>query len=300
MIVFTFSQVKLAKNIAKKLGAKFSKIEVNYFPDNEVYIRFNKNPKNKDVIIVESLTKNPNEKIIQLLFSSLTAKELGAKKVIGVIPYLAYMRQDKAFKKYECISAKILPKILESCKLDAIFTLNPHLHRIKSLSEIFSIPVFELSCEKEIGEYINKNFSKDWILIGPDIESKNLIRNISEISGLNYIILKKKRFGAKKVKIFIPKVKGEKAIIIDDILSTGGTIIETIKELKKKGFKKFFCIIIHLLSENSIKKVRKYCKVISTNSVQTKISKIDVSNVFSYEIKRYLTEKPIREIDELF
>ncbi|MEM5790461.1 MAG: ribose-phosphate diphosphokinase [Candidatus Aenigmatarchaeota archaeon] len=302
MIVFAPTSIPLARNIAKRLGAKFCRIEINYFPDNEVYIRFKENPKNKDIIIVHSLSENPNEKIIELLFSSLTAKELGAKRILGVIPYLAYMRQDKRFKKGECISAKILPKLIENSGIDAVFTLNPHLHRIKSLTEIFSIPVFELSCGKEIGEYIKKNFSGDWVLVGPDTESRNLIRNISETSGLDYIVLRKKRIGPKKVKILPSKIRISKrnAIIIDDMTSTGETIIETIKELKKHGFKKFFCIVIHLISEDFLIKVKKYCKAISTNSVQTKVSKIDVSEVFSYAIKRYLTQKPIREIDELF
>jgi len=145
MIVFACSSIPLAKNIAKKLKAKFSKLEVKRFPDGEIYLRFREEVRNKDVLIVQSLANNPNEKIVELLFSSLTAKELKAKRVLAIIPYLAYMRQDKSFKKGECISAKILPKLIECCKINAIFTLNPHLHRIKSLSEIFSIPVFELS-----------------------------------------------------------------------------------------------------------------------------------------------------------
>ena len=302
MKVFACSAFSLAKKIAKKLDAKFSRVEVKYFPDNEVYLRF-KERIDEEVILVQSLAKKPNERLVELIFSSLTAKDLGARKVIALIPYLAYMRQDKRFKKGECISARVLAEVLQASGIDALFTLNPHLHRIKSLSEIYRIPVFELSCERELARYIQKNFSRDeWVLVGPDIESTNFVRRISRISGFDYFILRKRRISSKKVRIFVSKLKPLKknAIIIDDILSTGETLIKTIQELKKLGFKKFFCIVVHLLSEKGLKKVEKFCKVVSTNSVPSRVSKIDVSEVFSLALKRYLTEKPIREIDELF
>ncbi len=303
MIVLSFpSSRSLARKIAKRIGAKFSEIEVKYFPDMEAYVRIKENLEGKDVIIVQTLAQDPNEKIIQLLFSSLTAKNLKARKVIALIPYLAYMRQDKMFKKYECVSAKALAKLIEASGIDAIFVLNPHLHRIKNLDEIFSIPSFNVSCEKEIADYLKKNFSKDeWILVGPDIESKPILKRISEISGFDFIVLRKKRFGPKEVKVFGKrKMKKKNAIIIDDIASTGVTLIKTIKLLKKLGFKKFYCIVIHLLSEDLLKEIKKYSQIVSTNSVQNKTSKIDVSKSFADAIKLYLTQKSIREIDELF
>ena len=287
MLVVGFdSSQSLAIKIARILKAKYTKVETRYFPDKETYLRYNTSLKGQTLMLVNSLYF-PDQKILQVAFAAKTAKELGAKKVILFSPYMPYIRQDKRFKKGECLSSKIFPKLLVG--VDYFITIDPHLHRYKSLSQIFKIKTKVLSSNKLIYNYIKRNF-KNPIIIGPDKESYRWAKKIAKKLNVKSIILKKVRVTSHKViikKFNVNSIKDKQVILLDDIISTGTTMLKTIKMLKNSNIKNINVICVHgLFLEHSAKKLKKAGakSIVSTNTIPSKYSKIDISNLIK-EVK---------------
>ncbi len=272
--------------ISKKFKIKKSELLVEKFPDNELNIKFKDDLKNKEVILVQSFYGNLNEKIIETLFAVYTAKDLGAKKVILFSLYFPYFRKDKRFEKGECISIKVLSELVKV--FSKIYIIDPHLHRIKKIKDVMKNGEKITSIDL-IAEYFEKKFkskkSTGVMFIGPDKESYQWAKEISQKTNFGSLILKKKRYGSKKVKIFLPKkisVKNKEVVIVDDIISTGNTMLETIKQLKKFKPKKIYCVAIHgiFADKEILKRLKKNSEIITTNTIPNKESKIDVSKLF--------------------
>jgi ribose-phosphate pyrophosphokinase len=275
----------LAKKVARKLKVSYKKLVVNQFPDGEFHIRLPVQVKNKQVIIIQSMAPKPNLSLLETVWAAQTARELGAKKVIVVAPYLCYMRQDKRFFATEAKSNTIMSALL-TCA-DEVLTIDPHLHRIKSLKEIFEIKARSITANNVLGEYIKKNIKKGMI-IGPDAESYQWAEDIAEIAGLESVVLKKKRFNARRVRIVVPEklkeqLKGMPAILVDDVISTGHTILEVVKQLRKHNIKNIYALTVHgLFSEDALRKLQKAkVKVIATNTINNKVARIDVSDLIA-------------------
>lgn len=280
--------IHLTKKIANKLKCPSSQIQVSKFPDGELYIRFLTDVKNQNIILIQSFYGNINDCIIETLFAAKTAKSLGAKKITLVAPYFPYLRQDKRFKSGECISIKILAQYMDQA-FDKIYILDPHLHRKNKLSQLFKTKSYLLSSNFLISEYIKKKISNP-VIIGPDNESYKWAGKVAGILGCPSFILSKKRLTEKKVKITINKkisIKNKNVIIVDDIISTGNTIIQSIKKLKKLGAKKFYCIAVHgIFSENALKRIKKLnVTIITTNSIPNPVSKIDISGIIVEKLR---------------
>jgi ribose-phosphate pyrophosphokinase len=294
MIIFSFGNSQnLAKKIAKTTMAKLGKIEYNTFPDEELYIRFMNKVDGEKVVIVESMFPNPNLSLLKLYFAGRTAKSLGAKKVIAVIPYLGFMRQDKRFKDGECISSREMAHLINS-SFDSIITIDPHLHRIKNMTDIFHIERKKLSANSLIAEYIKKHFNqKTAIIAGPDIESSQWAKAIADSIHYDSVIFLKERKGPRNVKINVTMEMNwnkKDIIIIDDIVSSGHTMIEAIKEIKKRNPNSVNCICVHgLFVEGAYEKILKtgINKIVSTNTIEHKSNKIDVSGIIAEEILKY-------------
>ena len=278
---------KIAKSVARLKNCNYMTLEINKFPDGELYIRFPRSVKGKETIVVQSLV-DPNEKIIELLFICNTAKELGAKKIVLVAPYMAYMRADRRFQKGEVISANILARVLSSC-FDKVITIDPHLHRIKKLSEIFTIKSKRLTCVELIADYIRKH-SKKPVIVGPDEESYQWANSVAKFLNTKAFVLKKRRKSSREVEVKTTSLNldGQEVFIVDDIISTGHTMIETIKGVKNTGARNIHCIGVHgLFVENADKKIIKAGarKITTTNTIPNKYSEIDVTNLVSNNIK---------------
>lgn len=273
----------LAKRVARRLKAPYAALIVKHFPDGETYLRLPKDVKGKEVILIESMHPDPDLIMIETIFAARTAKELGAKKVIIVAPYLAYMRQDKRFHPRECKSNSIMAALM-TCG-DKIITIDPHLHRISSLKDIFKIPAQRLSANDVIAKYIKKNI-KNEVIVGPDIESYQWAEEIAKKIDLHAVVLRKKRYTSRVVRIKVkPGIgfRGKNVVIVDDIISTGHTMIEPIKQIKKMGAKKIYCIGVHgLFVEGALKKLKKLgVTVLTTNTIVNPVSKIDMSETIA-------------------
>jgi ribose-phosphate pyrophosphokinase len=273
----------LARKVAKRIKAPYAALKITRFPDGELNLRLPMDVKGKEVVLIESMHPNPDLTMIEIIFAARTCKELGAKKVTVVAPYLAYMRQDKRFHPRECKSNTIMSALM-TCA-DRILTIDPHLHRIKSLKEIFRIPAKRLSANDAIAKYIEKNI-KNEVIVGPDSESYQWAEAIAEKVHVHATVLRKKRYTARHVKIVVKKgteFKGKNVVIVDDIISTGHTMIEPIKQIKKMGAKKIYCIGVHgLFVEGALKMLKKLgATVLTTNTIVNPTSKIDMSETIA-------------------
>ena len=202
--------------------------------------------------------------------------------------YVPYLRLDKRCHIKEAVSQGIIAGLIEKY-VDEILIIDPHLHRKKSLNHIFSIKAKKLTASFLIAGYIKKNIGNP-VIIGPDEESHAWANSVAEILDAESRILRKKRYSSYHVEVKLNKkidLKNKNAVIVDDIVSTGHTILETAKELRRLGAKKIYCICVHgIFVEDALKKLKKAgISVVSTNTIPSKASKIDVSGVVSENIK---------------
>jgi len=279
---------KLAKSLALKLKAKYSKLLIDKFPDGDIYLKYMVNVKNETVILVHSFQPNPNQSLINLVFAAETARDLGAKKVILVAPYLAFMRQDKRFNPGEAVSSKIMAKWLGSC-VNKIMTIDTHLHRFRTLDKLFSIPAVNLSANKLIAACVKK-FNHPF-LMGPDWESSQWARRIANQIGADSAILEKTRHHARKVTVRLTEkanFKNRNIVIIDDIISTGHTVIEAAKLAKRLGAKSVTAIAVHgIFTEQAYEKLKKagINKIVTANTILHRSNNLDVSSLLAEELR---------------
>lgn len=273
----------LAKKLAEKLSFPIGKITARSFPDGESYIRIHDKVKAKKVILVCSLHQ-PDGKLLPLYFLSKIVKELGAKSIWLVAPYLAYMRQDKVFRKGEGITSQYFASLLSQFT-DNLITVDPHLHRISNLNEIYSIPTKVVHAANHISQWILENVASP-LLIGPDIESEQWVSMVAKNAHAPFIILSKKRRGDSEVKISIPKVKSflhYTPVLVDDIISTARTMIETVGHLKNAGMKPPICIGVHAIFANqAFQKLLDsgIAKVVTCNTIPHESNAIDLSDLY--------------------
>lgn len=284
-IIFYFPQYKkLANLVASKLQYPLGELEIRHYPEGESYVRLLSDVKDKEIILICGL-ENANDNSIAIMFFASVAKELGAKKVGLVAPYLGYMRLDKRFNPGEAITSNIFAGFL-SKQVDSLLTIDPHLHRHKTLEEIYSIPCITLHATDLISNWIKNNVQNP-LLIGPDSESEQWVSEVAKKSGSPFIVLSKVRYGDRDVKVSIPEVekyKNHTPILIDDIIATASTMIVTINHLKNAGMKDALCIGVHaIFAGDAYQKLQAATnnKIITCNTIEHSSNAIDVSGLIA-------------------
>lgn len=282
-IIFAlFGYDDLAKNIAGQLNYEIGNISLHQFPDDEVVVRINSHVADREVIFVASLDR-PNPKILPLLFASQTAKRLGASKITLIAPYLAYMRQDMEFHAGEGISSQYFAKLISNY-FDKLITIDPHLHRLHDLNQIYSIPTTVLHATDNISAWIQANI-KNRVLIGPDMESVQWVEEIAHKSKSPYLILEKLRKSDTEVEISNPNLDEYRTatpILVDDIISTAMTMVETVRHLKSIKMKSPVCIGVHAVFANNAYQDlinSGVYSIVTCNTIKHPSNKIDVSNI---------------------
>ena len=237
-------QRTLAEALAPSMGARIGRLDWHRFPDEESLIAIDDALDGSDVAIVASL-RHPDDLALPLRFAAATAREFGARRVGLIAPYLAYMRQDKRFHAGETVSAPLFARFLEE-SFDWLVTADPHLHRNPDLSALFRIPTRCVATAPRVADWIRDNVP-DAIVIGPDSESDQWVSAIAARAGVPYQVLGKIRRGDRDVEVTMPDIKamrGRTPVIVDDIISSGRTAIETVGHLKRLGFSAI-CVAIH-------------------------------------------------------
>jgi len=220
-----------ARNLATAAGLDFSEIDVHCFPDGESRIRLPEHSPQR-VLICRSLDR-PNGKLVELALAASTARELGAKKVTLVAPYLCYMRQDKAFHPGEAISQQVVGKLLASW-FDEVITVDPHLHRVHRLEDaVPAAHALALAATDAMSAYLDSRLENP-VLIGPDEESEQWVAAIAGKNHLEFHVAQKDRFGDNDVRVSLPVAdyQGRHVVLVDDVASTGHTLEAACRELK--------------------------------------------------------------------
>ena len=268
----------VAEDLASILNCKIVNTISKRFPDGELYVRILDDTSNKDVVIVQTTYPDPN--IIELFLLQNAAIEAGAKTITVVIPYYGYARQDTKFQDGEAISAKALAGLI-SLNADKVITVDPHKEHILNF---FSTPAYSCSAVSEIAKYLIEK-EVDMIL-APDKGAVDRAKRASEIINCEVDYMEKTRIDGTTVEIK-PKnldAKNKNVAIIDDIISTGGTMSLSIKELKKQGAKKIFVACTHgLFAGDAIKKLSTAgCEeIISTDTIISDFSKVKIAPVIA-------------------
>lgn len=244
---------KHATQLATRLGVEQIAAEVRQFPDGEIYVRLAKEPAGHDVILVGSLYPAPAERFLTVAFLAATARDHGARKVGLVAPYLAFMRQDHQFNPGEGITSKYFASLV-SQSVDWLVTVDPHLHRYHSLEGLYTIPTSIARSAPAIAQWIATEIQHPY-LIGPDAESVQWVSAIAEQCGAPFVILEKTRRGDRDVSISTPPSggwNGHTPVLIDDIVSTGKTMIEATRQLRAAGSAAPMCVAIHAVFADSV------------------------------------------------
>lgn len=279
---------KLGLSLTEQLDGELGAMELRHFPDGETYIRIDSAIEGRIVILVCSLDR-PDAKILPLILSSATARDLGAASVGFVLPYLAYMRQDRRFHPGEGITSAYFAKLLSSWA-DWLVTVDPHLHRRSSLSDIYTIPAFSLQAAPLVSAWITDRVENP-VLVGPDSESEQWVASVAKDAGAPYVILEKERLGDRDVKVSVPDTanwQGHTPVLVDDIISTGKTMIETVGHLRDEGLPPAICIGVHgIFAGNAFQELidAGVGRVVTSNSIPHASNEIDLSALISVAIK---------------
>lgn len=239
------------------LDAQAGLVDIRRFPDGESYIRLETDVRSRDVIVVCSLDQ-PDGKFLPLIFLAETARDLGARSVGLVCPYLAYMRQDTRFKPGEGVTSAYFANALGR-HFDWLVTVDPHLHRRQSLAEIYRIPTAIGHAAPLMAEWIRNHVSEP-VIVGPDIESEQWVASVAQGATAPYMVLAKQRKGDRNVEVSAPEMsrfRGRTPVLVDDIISTARTMIETAKRLRSAGASELVAVGVHgLFVERAYEELR--------------------------------------------
>jgi ribose-phosphate pyrophosphokinase len=279
----------LAAPLAHELGADIGEIEFHKFPDGESYLRFLTPPDGRHVALVDCLDR-PDPKLVPLLFAAMTAQDLGASSVGLIAPYMPYFRQDIAFNRGESISARHIGALL-SAHLSWVTTLDPHLHRLASLDDVFTIPGELAHATDPIANWIKAHIEKP-IIYGPDEESEQWVRTIAEACDAPHDVFQKMRLGDRNVQIEVPAgidSGGHTPVIVDDIISSGTTLATLVRALCESGQPRPICCAVHgIFAEDAYEQLiaAGAARIVTTNALPHKTNAIDVARVLADAARR--------------
>ena len=235
----------LAHGLAVALDGELGATDVRRFPDGETLVRLLTPVAGRSVVLAATLDR-PDDKLLPLLFVAATARDLGAARVGLVAPYLAYMRQDHRFREGEGVTSTYFAHVL-STAVDWLVTVDPHLHRRATLAEIYTIPGVAVHAAPVISAWIRSNVPRP-LLVGPDSESAQWVTAVAQTAGAPAVVLEKVRRGDRDVEVSLPDVdrwRDHTPVLVDDIISTARTMIETVKHLRRAGLAAPVCVGVH-------------------------------------------------------
>ena len=303
MKIFTGnSNIELAKKISRYLKHRLGKIFVSRFSDGEVRVEIKENIRGRDVFIIQSNCPPVNENIMELLIMIDAAKRASAKRITAVIPYFGYARQDRKDQPRVPITAKLIANLLAVAGADRVLTLDLHAGQIQGF---FDIPLDHLYGVNVFCEYFKHHRIKDLVIVSPDVGGIKTARAYAKKFAAALAIVDKRRNSpeATEVMHILGNVKGKNAILVDDIIATGSSLVEAAAALKKAGAKKIYACVTHgILSLNAVEKIKKSAidLLVITDSIKLpkekqnkKIKVISVAPLFAEAIKRIHLEKSI-------
>ena len=277
----------LGKRIARRLKAPYVEAKTRVFPDGESKITFGRIPKNSIVLVVQSTYPPVDTNLLQAL-SIISQVRKVSSKIYAIIPYMGYARQDRQFLSGEVVTMSIIARMIQAAGAKKVVAVDIHS---KTALNHFKIPKENVSAIPELAKYFKKMKLKNALVVSPDMGGSLRAKKFASLLNIDFIALKKSRNrNTGKVQIHSSKadVRGKDLILVDDIISTGGSIIKAAQFLKRQKCKRLFVACTHgLLVEDAEKKIKKagVSQIISTNTIPRSTSKVDVSGVIVESIQ---------------
>jgi ribose-phosphate pyrophosphokinase len=280
----------MTRALARAVRAAVGAVELHASPDGETYLRFVPDLSGRALVIVCTLDR-PNEKILPLLFAAAAARELGAAAIGLVSPYLAYMRQDRRFKPGEAVTSREVARLLSDA-FDWLVTVDPHLHRYGSLAEIYRIPTRTVHAAPLISHWIRAHVVNPFV-IGPDSESEQWVSAVARDADAPYAVLEKVRRGDRDVEISIKNLRdleGRTPVLVDDIISSGRTMIEAVRLIVKRGAAPPICLAVHGLFADRCDALlaQSGARVVTSNSIPHETNGINVAPLLADSVSALL------------
>ena len=297
----------LSKKISKYLKSKLINSSIRKFADGEIYIEINENIRGNSIFIIQSISSPANDNLMELLLCIDALKRSSAKNITAVIPYFGYARQDRKVVPRTSISAKLVSNLITKAGADRVVTLDLHAGQVQGF---FDIPVDNLFCTPIFARHVKKNIkSRNIICVAPDVGGTERARALGKSLDVGLAIVDKRRPapGKSQVMNVIGNVKNKTCIIVDDIIDSGGTIVNSAKALKDRGAKEVYVYITHgVLSGEAVRNIQKSAikKLVITDSIdnQIRVNKaknievLTISNLMGEAIKRISNSTSVSDL----
>jgi ribose-phosphate pyrophosphokinase len=286
MIIGGSSSQKLAANIAHEMDDVLCPLESRKFPDGERYIRI-KGDVEEGVIVVQSTGYPQDENLMELFLILKTIRSMGITNIRTVIPYFGYGRQEKRFNPGEAVSADVVCDLIQYAGASEVYSINLHEN---SICDLFNIPTYNLSAMPTIAQYVEDNVD-DPVIVAPDKGALGFAQEISNLLNCESDYLEKIRISPEKVETK-PKnldVDGRDVVIIDDIISTGGTIVNACGILKEHGARRIVVSCVHpVLVEDALLKIfaAGAHDVVGTDTLKSEVSNVSVASLVADALKK--------------
>ena len=237
----------VAETLAQLLHCPASTLELHRFPDGEGVVRLRTSVEGQRVLLVGHLDR-PDDKTLPLVFAADAARELGARELGLVAPYLPYMRQDDRFRPGEAITSRSYARLLSST-VDFLVTVDPHLHRWPGLEAIYTIRTRVVAAAPAVAEWVRREVERP-ILVGPDSESEQWVADVARRIDVPWFVMRKVRHGDRDVQVCLPAgadAEGRTPVLLDDIISSGHTMAAAAQVLRAAGWPRPWCVGVHAL-----------------------------------------------------
>jgi ribose-phosphate pyrophosphokinase len=269
----------LARQLSALASLPLGTVESRPFPDGETYLRIATECTNQSVILVCTLDR-PNNKLLPLLFLADAARTLGARRVGLVAPYLAYLRQDQQFRPGEAVTSRTFAQLL-SGHADWLVTIDPHLHRYNTLNDVYGIPTRVVHAAPAVAAWIAAHVDRP-VLVGPDAESAQWVTDVADRVGAPSVVMRKERRSDRVVEVSAPDMEAYRQhtpVVVDDVVSSGQTMVETVRVLVGAGLRAPVCVAVHALFSDTAEQALWGAgagKIVTTTSVPHPTNMIDV------------------------
>ena len=301
------SNKNLSQKISKFLKTKLVNSKIKKFADGEIYVEINENIRGNNIFIIQSISSPANDNLLEMLLCIDALKRSSAKNITAVIPYFGYARQDRKVVPRTSISAKLVSNLITKAGADRVVTVDLHAGQIQGF---FDIPVDNLFATPIFYRHIKKRLElNNLVCVSPDIGGVERSRALGKLLGVELAIVDKRRPapGKSKVMNIIGNVKNKVCIIVDDIIDSGGTIVNAAKKLKDKGAKEIHVYITHgVLSGEAVKKIKnspiKNLVITDTIDNSKKINNVknieilSISNLLGEALKRISNSTSVSDL----